>query len=98
MDLEERFLKLVSLGWDCKEDPLKFLLNEYGVNVWKLGNMINISFKTKNGSSVSHIIKFDSGKRDSDPIFYALRLFRTVDGEVKGPESSLFVAEDQEWT
>jgi hypothetical protein len=99
MDITERILKLVSLGWDGKEPELEFLQRVYGIKTTISSeggvNTVVITFKNMGGYS-EHSIRLE--KKNIDPVIYCLRLFRTKNGEVIGPTSSFFISEDQEWT
>lgn len=95
MDITERILKLVALGWDGKEPELEFLQRVYGIKTTTSVNTVVITFKNM-GKYSEHNIRL--AKKNIDPVIYCLRLFRTKNGEVIGPASYLFVSEDQEWT
>ena len=100
MDTTERILKLVSLGWDGKEPELEFLQRVYGIKttIFYEGDVSTVVITFKNlGKYLEHSIRL-TNKNNMDPVIYCLRLFRTKNGEVIGPVSSLFVSEDQEWT
>ena len=99
MDITEKILKLVALGWDGKEPELDFFQRVYGIKVEIIPDgdttEVIISFGVP-GRSCRHCIRVK--KKKVDPVRYCLRLFRTRDGEVEGPKSKLFVGEDQEWS
>lgn len=95
MDIaDEDFWKLVSLGWDGKENIDSFLYREYGVWFVELDKEIFFGYR-KGTSSYTHSVKVKSKKR---AISYCLRVFRTINGEVVGPDPELMIKEDQEWT
>ena len=100
MDMAERILKLVSLGWDGKEPELEFLQRVYGIKttIFCDGGVSTVVITFRNmGKYSEHNIRF-AEKNNIDPVIYCLRLFRTKNGEVIGPVSSFFVSENQEWT
>ena len=99
MDLTEKILKLVSLGWDGKEDELDFFKRVYNISidqVYEDGKLyVTISFTD---DIISHKVRIRKKKANIDPIRYCLRFFRTKDGIVIGPKADLFLKSDQDWT
>ena len=98
MDITEKILKLVALGWDGKENELDFFQRVYGLQTEIIpdGDMIEVILSYKNANKYEHKIKIK--KKKIDPVRYCLRLFRTDNGEPVGPNTAFFVSENQDWT
>ena len=92
----EKILKLAALGWDGKEDELEFFQRVYGLQVEIIPENEMMKVVLTQRKTIQHRIKFK--KKKGDPVRYCLRLFRTNNGEPKGPDSKYFISEDQEWT
>lgn len=99
MDTTERILKLVALGWDGKEDELKFFQRVYGLKTEIIPDdeMTEVVL-TYNGTGKTCQNRIKIKKKKVDPVRYCLRLFRTNNGEPEGPDAKYFISEDQEWT
>ena len=99
MDITEKILKLVALGWDGKENELDFFQRVYGLKTEIISNddMTDIIL-TYNGAGNTCQNRIRIKKKKVDPIYYCLRLFRTNNGEPDGPDAKYFISEDQEWT
>jgi len=98
MDIEEKILKFAALGWDGKEEFRRFLSRVYGVEykITKENSTSHMEIYYKTGSTYHfHTINFKNGK---EPEVQCLRLFRTKNGEVIGPDPRLFLDANVEWT
>jgi hypothetical protein len=103
MDNTEKILKLAALGWDGKEPELEFFHRVYDISadiILMPGSEmaeIVLAFKMS-GKNCESRIKIKRKNKKIDLTRYCLRLFRTVDGNVKGPSSAIFIENYQEWT
>ena len=103
MDIrEDRFLKLVALGWDGKQELDKFFDSKYGVTITTKkiysDNLEKIIFHyTENGEKKTVSIVRNLKKRIPKEL-EILRLFRTVDGIIYGPSSVCFGHQHEDWT
>ena len=103
MDTTEKILKLAALGWNGKEPELEFFQRVYGLSakiILMPGNELTgivLTFKMS-GKICKSIVKIKRKNKKIDLTRYCLRLFRTIDGNVKGPSSAIFIENYEEWT
>ena len=87
----EVFYKLLALGWNTKDDVFWFFDQKYNihVNFWNR----SIEYYYKNYKCTEYV------QETFVSISSILKLFKTVDGKVIGPDPYLYSNyEKQEWT
>ena len=102
MNIEERILKLAAIGWNGKDDIMEFFKEQYGITTGSLSfntELQELVIMYKVGTqNVCTSFRSPTDLSKEKIIDCVLRLFKTTNGKVVGPDNGIIHEENVEWT